>query len=143
VSLTWDESLSVGVPRIDDQHKKLIGLANALVEAIRRGQGQAVIRPLVQELREYTVTHFRDEEAFMEHIAYPELDAQRHAHRIIVMRVKEFQRAIYERQEIEPAELRELLREWLLGHILGMDREIGRYIAENEAKLKSAGRDAD
>jgi hemerythrin-like metal-binding protein len=138
--LKWDDSLSLGITRIDDQHRKMVDLANGVLEAIRRKQGQAVIRPLVQELREYTVTHFQDEEAFMERIRYPEIAEHRQEHMVLTQRVKDYQRAIYHREDIEVKEMLDFLKEWLVGHIIESDMRIARYLDTNEAMIKAAGR---
>ena len=59
--VTWDQTYSVSVRRLDEQHQKLFALLNALHEAMRQGKGQAVVQDTLRELATYTVTHFRAE----------------------------------------------------------------------------------
>ena len=61
--LEWKDSLSVNVPAIDAQHRKLLGLIDRLHEAMTQGEGHKVLGGIVGGLTEYTQVHFRDEEA--------------------------------------------------------------------------------
>ncbi|MGA2457536.1 MAG: hemerythrin domain-containing protein [Terriglobales bacterium] len=63
--VTWDTSYSVSVKSCDAEHQKLFDLINQLHEAMRLGQGRAIVGPVVQELENYTQTHFRAEEALL------------------------------------------------------------------------------
>jgi hemerythrin len=63
--MTWGPKLSVGVPQIDDQHKKLIELVNRLNEAMIAGHGRDLIGSTLSELVKYTQYHFACEERLM------------------------------------------------------------------------------
>ena len=41
--MTWKDSMSVGVPSIDEQHKKLVGMLNELFEGMNVGKGKEVL----------------------------------------------------------------------------------------------------
>ena len=62
--LDWDDSLSVNVTEIDDQHKKLIGTLNDLYDAMDDGKGNDVLGKILKELTDYTVYHFQTEENY-------------------------------------------------------------------------------
>ena len=88
--VTWDQSYSVSVRRLDEQHQKLFALINELHEAMRQGQGQAIVQDTLRQLATYTVTHFRAEEEVLRKANYPGL-AEHHAeHQKYVARVNEF-----------------------------------------------------
>ena len=55
--LTWSPMFSVGVKEIDDQHKKLIDLANRLNDQMAAGKGKEILDKIFQELVAYTVSH--------------------------------------------------------------------------------------
>ncbi len=76
--LTWNRSLSVG--EIDEQHIKLIYMANALDDAMKTGNGNSVLSMIFSGLVSYTATHFRDEERLMAAYGYPELALHKKQH---------------------------------------------------------------
>ncbi len=61
----WDESFSVGVKEIDEQHKKLISILNTLYHAMSRGKGKEILTHIIEELKNYAVYHFSTEEEYM------------------------------------------------------------------------------
>ncbi len=137
-TISWDDCLNLGVKRVDDQHHQMVEMVNDLLEILHKGKGEEVVRPLLSKLREYTVYHFHDEEAFMEEIGYPGRREHQQEHERLVKQVKQYQRDIYEHRTVEPAALLSFLKEWLLDHFLKMDMEIGMFVREKEAKKKAA-----
>ena len=68
----WDPALETGHEDIDDQHRQLFALANALQEAMERNDADPdVVEDAVYSLTEYVVQHFADEEALMDACATP------------------------------------------------------------------------
>ena len=41
--MEWTDKLSVGVPSIDAQHKKLVSMANTLYDAMKAGHGKEIL----------------------------------------------------------------------------------------------------
>lgn len=137
-ALRWDDRLNLGVAEIDGQHQTLVGYCNVLVAAIQKGQGQAAVTATLTRLRDYTTIHFAAEERYMEQIGYPDLPAHREAHADMVRRVKEFQRRIYQHEDPAPAEVRAFLKDWLITHILGVDRKIAAFLKAQAAAPQEA-----
>ena len=67
----WNESLSVGIELIDEQHKMLIKRLNDVAEAIEKSQGPAQIVKTLDFLIDYTHFHFSTEEKHMKANNYP------------------------------------------------------------------------
>jgi hemerythrin-like metal-binding protein len=74
-TMEWKDSYSVGETKMDDQHKGLIVLINQL-----GGEDEIGVREVLEKLQEYVDVHFRDEEALLEKIGYPDLDKQKVEH---------------------------------------------------------------
>ena len=55
--LDWSESYSVGIPKIDMQHQKLVAFLNQLYEAMQAGKGNDVLGKVLNDLAMYTKTH--------------------------------------------------------------------------------------
>ena len=57
--LVWDRTLSVGVPEIDEDHRKLVDLFNLLNRAVTEGASRDYTEALVDELISCNVWHFK------------------------------------------------------------------------------------
>lgn len=127
----WNDTYSVKVGTIDHQHKRLFDITNELHEALGSGKGQASVKKILQELIDYTVTHFRNEEAMLEKQAYPNLAVHRLEHKGLIDKIKKFQ-ADYESGQMGMAiKLMDFLQGWLKNHILKTDMQ---YSAHMNAK---------
>jgi len=131
--LQWSDELSVGVDKIDDEHRVLIGIANELITAVRAGGDTAVVSDIINRLREYTVSHFNNEETLMRDVDYPELHAHLNAHARLKDGVKIYRRQIYEQSDVTANDILQFVKGWLLGHILQHDRDLARFIREKGA----------
>ena len=65
-NIEWKPELSVGIGKIDDDHKQLISLTNRLINAIDNEIPKKEILDIFEELEAYTHYHFEREEAFMD-----------------------------------------------------------------------------
>jgi len=72
---TWHERYATGIPMIDDQHKELFRAINELHDSFQEARPLEVIRPLMNFLLTYTISHFRTEESFMQEQGYPDLQS--------------------------------------------------------------------
>ena len=126
--IQWSDSLSVGVERFDNQHRKLIALINELYAALRAGKGTEVMRPILDSLVEYTVNHFAEEERQMAAAGYPGLEAHRSAHAHLVKQVSDFKDKLDRGQTVISSELFNFLKGWLMHHIMEQDKAYGPYL---------------
>ncbi len=62
----WPESMSVGVPQLDADHKAIIRLINRLHEGLRSGSEAAALDQIFDNLVAYIEWHFAREEEIME-----------------------------------------------------------------------------
>lgn len=128
--IAWRDCLCLGIPEIDDQHHHLVKIANLVLAAIHEGKAEAYVKKIVEMLRQYTKEHFLAEEDFMRGIGYPGLGEHRGEHMRLTHAVKQFQHTLYLKEQVPPEELRDLLKSWLLDHILQMDMAIAVWLRE-------------
>ena len=128
--LEWSDALAVGHPEIDRQHQILIGIANRLNEAMKLGQGHRQVGEILKELVNYTIEHFGFEEKLMERTGYRERPAHLEKHRKLIADVKEFQRKFESGETAVAVKLAAFVRDWLVNHILKVDRALSRDLAE-------------
>lgn len=126
--IQWSNSLSLGVKQVDDQHKRLIQLANNLISAIRTDVADDILGTVFNELREYSIFHFRDEELLMKDIGYPGLSEHMKQHEEFRERVARYESDFTGNNRISPSELMEFLGDWLINHIATSDMQIAKFI---------------
>ncbi|NWJ42470.1 MAG: bacteriohemerythrin [Geothrix sp.] len=127
--MEWTPALQVGHSEIDRQHQKLIDLANRLNAAMQAGHGRAISGEILQELVDYTVSHFGFEEGLMHTHAYSDREAHLEEHRKLIQSVTEFKRQFDAGQASVSIELMGFIRDWLVNHILKVDKALARELA--------------
>lgn len=124
----FTEKYWTGIEMIDEEHKKLFEIikeTNDLIHAEFLHDKYDAIVQIIQELKEYTVTHFSDEEAYMEEIHYEGLEAQKAAHASFVDTFAQINLDnVDDNQQQYLQELVDYLLNWLTTHILKMDKKI-------------------
>jgi hemerythrin-like metal-binding protein len=82
--IVWSQQYSVGLPALDAQHQRLLGMVNSLLEQQQSGVAGSSAAQTLAEMSRYANEHFRDEERCMGRAGYPALDAHRSEHRAFV-----------------------------------------------------------
>ncbi|MGZ4816489.1 MAG: bacteriohemerythrin [Terriglobales bacterium] len=121
--MTWNDSYSVKVRAIDDQHKQLFDLVNQLHDAMRAGQARGFLAQALERLIRYTRTHFSDEEDAMAQVDYPDYLAHVAEHRNFTQRVETFSREFKAGTVGLSVEVMEFLQKWLVDHIMKVDQK--------------------
>lgn len=127
---TFTKDCLIGVPEIDEEHKKLFELITNIDTALKSNESPiASAMLLINELKQYAVSHFSHEEAYMERINDPELKRQKKEHAAFVEKINSYSYADVSDESAKAIilELLEYLSKWLMGHILGSDILIGQF----------------
>jgi hemerythrin len=124
--VAWTKNLSVGVAAMDDDHKKLIAIINDLHDGIIAGHKKEILASALDHLAEYTRFHFAREEEMLAKTNYLAAPIHKMEHAGFVSRLSNLQ----ERFKTAPIamidlELMNFLRNWLLTHIQGSDKQYG------------------
>jgi hemerythrin-like metal-binding protein len=125
----WDDSIALGIPTIDEQHKALFGWINTLNEAVKNGDGSAAVGEVIWKLITYVTEHFSEEERLMLSCNYPGLAAHRKEHDQFVARLQEIQVSFIDGHEMGKSIL-DFMVDWLVCHIKGTDQGYSRFIHE-------------
>lgn len=136
MTIAWRPQLDTGNTRIDNDHKKLFELINAVERALKDKHGAEALTATLDALYDYTNYHFEREEHIMQALKYPQLEGHKRAHdglkaQLIEVRAKIVAEA-QAGQGIAEAEidaLTILLRDWLVNHIIGMDLPLKPVLA--------------
>ena len=79
----FKEEFKTGIDQIDQEHKRLFEIADQIYELKNKEfvhDKYDEIRSILEELRDYTDTHFAHEEAYMESIGYKNMFMQEVQH---------------------------------------------------------------
>jgi hemerythrin len=124
----FTDEYKTGIEFVDDEHKKLFEIikeTNDVIHAELLYDKYDEIIHIIEQLKEYTLIHFADEEKYMESIGYEGLELQRIAHNAFVERLNEIDLNDMDDNQKEYLDgLINFLLEWLINHIKKMDKKI-------------------
>lgn len=130
---SWNSSYEIGIDKIDEQHKNLVNIISSLFEAMRVGLGYKQVETTINDLKDYSIIHFTDEENFMKEINFPNFIEHKEAHKYFTETVDDFAKR-YKNQEIAlTLQILDFLKNWLTNHIITADKEIAEFL-ENQKK---------
>lgn len=123
----WDESISVGIKEIDDQHKELFKIARDIEQMVLikcHGVTSGKVIQVLAELREYATYHFYSEEVLISKMNPQHLETHKEKH-------ENFRRVILALNDGELKkcpneiliEIRAFLKSWLFEHIVIEDKK--------------------
>jgi len=129
--MKWNNNFSVGNDVIDNQHKLLLKSIEDFHTACKNHSTDEAIVNTLKFLAKYTVNHFKDEEKYMADNGYPKLADHKIIHSNFVNEVKDIIAKV-NREGIKLSlvmELNKKLNDWLINHIMKVDKEYQTYIA--------------
>ena len=119
--IVWEESFSVGVKDLDEQHKQLIKMVNTLINKEDVKVDSETISDVLTELTKYAEYHFEKEEQYLIDYDYPEYSAHKEQHKVFKKKVVTFCIETMAEKVTIPAEILSYLKSWLVNHILESD----------------------
>lgn len=133
--ISWSDSFATGVPRVDLEHQKLVGMLNELEQAIQTGRGSQVINTIVSGLATYSATHFSYEENCMEQYKCPMAAQNKQAHaQFMTVVAKARTRLANGGNALAAQQVHRELCDWVINHVLKVDSALKGCVKQ----LKSA-----
>ena len=136
--IEWDQSLSIGIRLIDEQHKALIKRLNDVSVAIEANVGDREISTTLAFLTEYADYHFSAEEKHMAEHDYPGLEAQKMKHKEFMDTLSNLDQDFEEEGSTRGLSdaINNFLFNWLTHHIQGLDQQFGNFLTEKGIAIK-------
>jgi len=126
--IVWNDSDSLGIPIIDEQHRGIVSAINSLHYLSRTKYAKESLAAVVKIMHEYCEIHFITEEGVMARIGYPELPAHRALHeRLLRKSIAVGYESVHMN---DPTEYLNFLKDWWLNHIGKQDRLYAPYAHE-------------
>jgi hemerythrin-like metal-binding protein len=125
---SWDaKQYALDIAEMDAQHQVLISMMNELAERAAANAPKSEVLALLKQLGNYTIQHFREEEAYMERIGYPQLETHKVIHRELLSNLRQHVAAFDAGSGKVAGDLLGFLKFWLAAHIRGIDRQYASF----------------
>ncbi len=131
--IEWNDDLSVGVNKFDEEHRHLIKFINNLNQALQAGGATKTMEDILTGLIKYTVIHFRHEEDYMKIYDYPDYENHKKEHDKLTAEVSDFYERLRAGKSSFTIELLGFLRDWLTSHIMVSDKAYREFFKSRGA----------
>ena len=130
--IEWSDEYSIGIPRIDEQHKFFFQAVHRLHKECLSGKGKDTVLETLVFLMNYAVGHFQSEEALMREHEYPRVQEHANLHAGFL---DEYSKLTKEFDELGPSQelaerTGEMVQDWLVDHIAEADMAYAKHIRE-------------
>ena len=132
----WDAKFVIGIVPIDEQHKKLVELCNALYEKVWTARKDNTEEWKVQtavtlkECVNYVTTHFSNEEKIMKVVGYERFSEHKNRHDEFTKKVLETAKGFNSMDFSDAIKFCKFLYEWILSHIAHEDKLYVKKVLE-------------
>jgi hemerythrin-like metal-binding protein len=128
--MEWNEEYSVGNDELDEQHRQLFDIINALGAAMVGAAEGILVEGILIELTDYLDIHFSTEELYLQQADYPDFSEHHAQHAEYVKKSLGFLKAYREGNEQLSEETLYFLKDWLNDHILDQDGLYAPYLSD-------------
>jgi diguanylate cyclase (GGDEF)-like protein/hemerythrin-like metal-binding protein/PAS domain S-box-containing protein len=149
----WNDNFNTGIPRIDEQHHRLINLVNMMASHLTHMSDIPALNTIFTELSEYASYHFSTEEdIWSQYFPGDELEIEhKRAHRSFVETLRDMKTEANKKpHEQIIADILSYLTHWLTYHILDNDMRMAKTAlgiqsglsledAKSKARLEMSG----
>ena len=127
-NITWDDSLSVDVEEINEDHRRLVDLFNILSHSVAEGESAYYIEAVLEELINCTIWHFSHEERLMLLYKYEGFEDHKEEHGELIKGARTLQAKFHQENKLLTNDDIDYLANWLTEHIVGYDMNLGFYL---------------
>ncbi len=132
--LKWDDTYSVNIKEIDEQHKELVCELNKLYSAFMNRVHDDKIEKIVLSLIDYAIYHFGTEEKYFHQFKFQYIDEHISEHNEFRKTISFFQDKLEKNKGSLTYEVINFLRDWLMKHIVVSDKKYIKCFVENGLK---------
>lgn len=125
--IQWSDELMVNVPIIDQQHKNMAEIINALHMTLGSGKDMKA-KLLMKDLVEDVKIHFETEEDLMKNNKYLNFFSHKLEHDRFVKKVEELNEQVQSGKVQVNLEMMKSFKNWFYNHIDINDKKLGDYL---------------
>lgn len=127
--MKWIPEYNTGIDVIDDQHKRILDYINEIDEISVRSD-RARVREILNNIIDYTQSHFTFEESLQEEAGYKYRVPHKRVHDLFIKKIENY-RDRFETGDSIGSELHDVLSKWLINHIQHDDADYVGSVKEN------------
>ena len=127
-SILWEDTYRTRVPLLDAQNKHLMEMLNVLFSLQQEQPDSNLLTQKLWDTLNHLIHHFKQEELLYEQYVPEELEEHRYQHVLFQDNLKSYCFAVVEGENENSHALCEYIREWVVFHILHMDKNSARKI---------------
>ncbi len=135
--IIWKNEYSVGVQEIDEQHRHFFEIANSVLDLTQKTTAKEEVFAVLEKLGDYAFYHFGIEESYFDKLNYPGAVDHIAAHNQYRETIKKYLDEIRS-EKTDTSEVAQKIAfysgNWLIGHILEVDRKYTKYFQEHGLK---------
>ena len=131
----WNSQVELGYPLLDEQHKRLFSLSEAVAQTLADSAEQRSAAAALLVLIDFAREHFATEEGLMLASSYPDADAHAGAHRSLLAELDDYYSKVQRDRHanLTVTGLVAFLWHWLIVHINSADRELVVWLRRTTA----------
>ncbi len=127
--MVWSDASSVGNALLDAEHKRLGEIINRLYSLVAEAGGdRRGLKEILDDLVQYTNSHFFNEEAILRNSSYPHLEKHRSIHEEMRLHTDLARTQVERSTGFDEASKVLRFRNWWLTHINKVDMEYSPYV---------------
>lgn len=126
--ILWNNGLSVNIRSIDSQHQRLVEMINKLHDSMKKGESNAALSGILNDMAAYTLVHFKTEEELFAKYNYPQKDRHVAEHKEFVKNVRSFIEEFKAGRKTLSLDVMNFLTQWLSQHIKGEDKAYTAFL---------------
>ena len=137
--IEWNQSFSVGIERLDHQHKKLLEILNGFLETVEAQNKKVrdLAVPFLRGFAAYYQMHFREEEDLMRQLQHSFFVSHMNEHTEIKKYLKTIIAQWNDAELTEKIGFATFLRYWVAEHIQTRDVKIGEEARQNRMEINN------
>ena len=124
--IRWKKEYSIGVKKLDNQHKKILKIVNQNMERQFSTQNEREMEEILEDLQNYIKEHFKTEEEYMLKHHYSGYEEQRKEHNQFVDRLFEAQKEYLKYGRVTSINIFNFVWDWFSHHILILDKMLSK-----------------
>jgi hemerythrin len=130
--IKWKDEFNLGIDEVDNEHRDLVALINALHEAMLAGAGRADILEGISQIYTLVSAHFEREEAFMRESRYMAYAEHKEDHEVLLDDLREIIEQVRSGGGYAEARLSADLQYWFSEHFRTHDARLHQHPASEE-----------